>query len=120
MGEQGGAGRWGKHSSFTAGEEAREQEGRYTPFVKPCFGSAQPAFSDAQAWEPRMALFQNVLALGRAVTPQSLVPLWLPSSADRMPTTPLAFESFSPLQIGSSVPFFWISHIYNICLSLLD
>lgn len=48
---------------------AREQEGRYTPFVKPCFDSAQPAFSDAQAWEPRMALFQNVLALGRTVTP---------------------------------------------------
>lgn len=48
MGEQGGGGEVrGKHSSFTAGEEAREQEGRYTLFVKPCFGSAQPAFSDA-------------------------------------------------------------------------
>lgn len=42
VGEQDGAGRWGKLSSFTAGEGAREQEGRYAPFVKPCFGSAQP------------------------------------------------------------------------------
>ena len=69
VGEQDGVGSWGKLSSFTAGEGAREQGGRYAPFVKPCLGSAQPAFSDAQAWEPRMALFQNVLALGRAVIP---------------------------------------------------
>ena len=106
VGEQDGAGRWGKLSSFTAGEGAREREGRYAPLWNPVsLQLNQPSRMlklGSQEW-----LFSKMSLLwGELWLPQSLVPLWLPVSADRMPRTPLAFESFSPLQIGSSVPLF--------------